>query len=84
MRLEQHPPSQPPSPPPHADLQFLSMKEVCALTGYSRTHIYRLERAGQFIRRRKMGLSKVGFLKVEFEVWVRSRPMPDLPPVLDE
>jgi predicted DNA-binding transcriptional regulator AlpA len=84
MRLDQQPPSQPPSPPPHAHLQFLSMKEVCALTGYSRTHIYRLERAGQFIRRRKMGLSKVGFLKVEFEVWVRSRPMPDLPPVLDE
>ena len=84
MRLEQHPPSPSQLPPPHADLQFLSMKEVCALTGYSRTHIYRLERAGTFPRRRKMGLSKIGFLKVEFEGWVRSRPVPDLPPDLDE
>lgn len=84
MRLDQHPPSHPSSPPPHADLQFLSMKQVCALTGYSRTHIYRLERAGTFPRRRKMGLSKIGFLKVEFEGWVRSRPVPDLPSDLDE
>lgn len=84
MRLDQHPPSQPPTPLPHSHLQFLSMKEVCALTGYSRTHIYRLERAGTFPRRRKMGLSKIGFLKVEFEGWVLSRPVPDLPSDLDE
>ncbi len=31
---------------PH--LRNLTMKEVCALTGYSRTHIYRLEAAGGF------------------------------------
>lgn len=84
MRLDQHSPSHPPSPLPQSDLQFLSMKEVCALTGYSRTHIYRMERAGEFIRRRKMGLSKIGFLRVEFEAWVRSRPMPDLPSDLDD
>lgn len=83
MRLDQQPPSSS-SPPPYANLQFLSMKEICALTGYSRTHIYRMERAGTFIRRRKIGLSKIAFLRVEYEAWVRSRPVPDLPPDLDE
>jgi predicted DNA-binding transcriptional regulator AlpA len=60
------------------------MKEVCALTGFSRTHIYRLERAGKFVRRRKVGLSKIGFPEDEYEDWARSRPMPDLPSDLDE
>lgn len=59
--------------------RFLSMKEICALTGYSRTHIYRLERAGQFIRRRKLGPAKIGFLLAEYEQWVSSRPLPELP-----
>lgn len=65
---------------PHAHLRvFLSMKEVCAITGYSRTHIYRLERAGLFPRRRKIGLSKIGFLKKEVDEWANNRPIPDLP-----
>ncbi|KAB2910277.1 MAG: AlpA family phage regulatory protein [Hyphomicrobiaceae bacterium] len=79
MRLDNHPPSPPPAPPPFSDLQFLSMKEVCRLTGFSRTHIYRLERAGAFPRRRKLSLNKIGFLRSEVEAWVHSRPQPDLP-----
>lgn len=59
--------------------RFLSMKEVCALTGYSRTHIYRLERAGQFVRRRKLGPGKIGFLAREVIDWINSRTSPDLP-----
>lgn len=72
----------PPTTPndPHSHLRILSMKEVCALTGYSRTHIYRLERAGKFPRRRKMGLNKIGFMSPEFEAWIRNLPIPDLPP----
>ena len=62
------------------DLRILSMKEVCELTGYSRTHIYRLERAGRFPRRRKLGLAKVGFLRSEFQDWIEKLPKPDLPP----
>lgn len=54
------------------------------LTGYSRTHIYRMERAGTFPRRRKLGLNKIGFLRTEYEAWARSRPQPDLPPEDDE
>jgi predicted DNA-binding transcriptional regulator AlpA len=69
---------------PIIEHRFLSMKEVCSLTGYSRTHIYRMERAGRFIRRRKLGPGKVGFLFREFVEWQRNLPMPDLPPEDDE
>ncbi|MEQ1694958.1 MAG: AlpA family phage regulatory protein [Hyphomicrobiaceae bacterium] len=57
-----------------ANLRFLTMKEVCNLSGYSRTHIYRLEAAGQFPKRRKLSLSKIGFRLAEFEAWANSRP----------
>lgn len=73
--------------PPHGDIsnyRFLSMKEVCGLTGYSRTHIYRMERAGTFPRRRKLGLGKIGFLFREFVEWQNNLPTPDLPPEDDE
>jgi predicted DNA-binding transcriptional regulator AlpA len=56
------------------------MKEVCELTGYSRTHIYRLERVGRFPRRRKLGLAKIGFLRSEVHDWIDNLPKPDLPP----
>lgn len=59
--------------------RILSMREICELTGYSRTHIYRLERAGKFIRRRKLGPAKIGFLLSEYQEWVSRLPLPDLP-----
>lgn len=80
MRLDLHPPSTTTTPAYLSDLQFLSMKEVCRLTGYSRTHIYRMERAGTFPRRRKLGLNKIAFLRSEYEEWARSRPQCVLPP----
>lgn len=66
------------------EYRFLSMKEVCSMTGYSRTHIYRMERAGRFIRRRKLGPGKIGFLFREFVEWQRNLPSPDLPSEDDE
>lgn len=65
------------------DLRILSMKDVCELTGYSRTHIYRLERVGRFPRRRKLGLAKIGFLRSEVQDWIDNLPKPDLPPEYD-
>ncbi len=66
--------------PPH--LRMLSMKEVCALTGYSRTHIYRLEAAGDFPRRVKYGLNSIRFYFVEVEAWMLARPRAALPAML--
>ena len=60
-----------------AQLRFLTMKEVCALTGYSRTHIYRCEAAGTFPRRVKLGPNSIRFLKTEIWAWVKSRPYAD-------
>lgn len=63
--------------PPH--LRMLSMKEICALTGYSRTHIYRLEAAGDFPRRVKLGPNSIRFYSVEIEAWMLARPRAALP-----
>lgn len=61
----------------YAHLPFLTMKEVCALLGYSRTHIYRLEAAGTFPRRVKLGPNSIRFLRKEIGAWVESRPYAD-------
>lgn len=60
-------------------LGFYSVNTVCELTGFSRQHIYRLERLGKFPRRRKLGLAKVGFVRAEIHAWIETRPKPDLP-----
>lgn len=83
MRLDQQPPSHPPSPVPFSDIYFMSMKEVCARTGFSRTHIYRLERNSAFPRRRKLGPSKIAFVRSEVDEWSRNRPLAPLPSDLD-
>ncbi len=61
---------------PH--MRILSMKEVCAMTGFSRTHIYRLEAKGKFPRRRKLGLAKIGFMYLEVQAWIEQLEKPDL------
>jgi prophage regulatory protein len=61
-----------------AHLRMLSMQEVCDLTRYSRTHIYRLEAAGQFPRRVKLGPNRIGFRLAEFEAWMLARPRGNL------
>lgn len=38
--------------------KFLSLREVCSLTGFSKSSIYRMERDGQFPRHRKIGKKK--------------------------
>ena len=65
---------------PH--LRNLTMKEVCALTGYSRTHIYRLEAAGDFPRRVKLGPNSIRFYSLEIEAWMLARPRAALPATL--
>ena len=67
---------------PH--LRMLTMKQVCALTGYSRTHIYRLEAAGDFPRRVKLGPNSIRFYSGEIEAWMLARPRAALPATLCE
>lgn len=54
-------------------LRFLTIAQVCELTGYSVQHIYRMMRAGTFPQRRRLGGNRVGVKLVDFEAWVASR-----------
>jgi len=45
-----------------------------AMTGLSRMTIYRLERAGLFPARRKLGENSVGWIDEEIASWIDSRP----------
>lgn len=53
---------------------ILSLNEVTQLTRYSRTSIYRKERAKQFPPRVRLGPKKVGWVASEVEGWMKDRP----------
>ncbi len=55
--------------------RILRTSEVTALTGKSRTSIWRDERAGTFPRRRQIGAGIVGWLESEVEAWIQERPL---------
>ena len=54
-------------------LRFLTIAQVCELTGYSAQHIYRMMAAGTFPQRRRLGGNRVGVKLTDFEAWVASR-----------
>lgn len=64
---------------PLRHLRILTMRQVSELTTYVPQHIYRLERAGKFPKRRRIGPNRVGYPLVEFEKWFAARPVVDLP-----
>lgn len=41
---------------------------------YCRQHLPRMEKAGQFPTRRRIGPNRVGWLEAEIDQWLRSRP----------
>jgi prophage regulatory protein len=56
-------------------MKFLSKKEVKALTLYSDAHRARLEEAGTFPKRIKLGdgrYARVGYLESEVEEWMKA------------
>jgi len=56
-------------------VQLLRTKQVLAMTGLSRMTIYRLERAGLFPARRKLGKNSVGWVDEDISSWISSRPV---------
>lgn len=54
---------------------FLKFQDVAALTGYSRSSIWRMEKLGRFPPRRELGPRSVGWLREEVEAWIASRPV---------
>ena len=52
---------------------FVRWHRVKALTGLSRTTVWRLEKAGQFPKRRSLGAKSVGWLQSELTKWIETR-----------
>lgn len=56
-----------------ASERFLREPEIKALTGLSRTTIWRMERRGEFPRRRKISTNAVAWLESEIDAWMADR-----------
>ena len=53
--------------------QLVDKKELTKLVLYSPQHIARLEKAGQFPKRIKLGRNRVAWLLSEVEEWIEER-----------
>ena len=53
--------------------RFVSLREVLNRTSFSKTHVYRLIRAGRFPRSVPLGPGRVAFLESEIENWMAAR-----------
>ena len=53
--------------------RFLRIPEVCRMVGYSRASLYRLEAAGQFPRRVKLGANSIAWRLSDVRRWMDSR-----------
>jgi len=54
-------------------MRILRQRHVCERVGYSPMHIWRLEKAGRFPRRLKLGPNSVGWLAEEIDDWIKAR-----------
>jgi prophage regulatory protein len=55
-------------------MKVIRQKAVVEMTGLSRTTLWRLERQGNFPKRRRLGPNSVGWHEVEVLAWLESRP----------
>jgi prophage regulatory protein len=55
-------------------MKLMRIADVVHSTGLSRMTIYRLERAGEFPARRRLGLNSVAWLDDDITTWIDSRP----------
>lgn len=53
--------------------RFIREDEVRRITGLSRTSRWRLERRGEFPRRRRISGNAIGWLASEIQEWVKQR-----------
>ncbi|RDI99519.1 AlpA family transcriptional regulator [Dyella solisilvae] len=56
-----------------SDFRFVRLAEVCRTAGLSRSQIYRLEAAGQFPKRVKLGQSASAWIESEVLQWCADR-----------
>jgi predicted DNA-binding transcriptional regulator AlpA len=60
--------------PPLLGVWYYNAKQICAMFGFSRTHLWRLHRSGDFPNPRQLGPNRVGWLASEVIAWAESRP----------
>lgn len=53
--------------------QLICKKELTKLVKYSPQHIARLEKAGQFPKRLRLGQNRVAWMLSEVEAWIEER-----------
>ena len=53
--------------------RVITQKELASRVPYSPVQIWRLEKAGTFPRRIKLGPNRVGWVEEEVEAWLRER-----------
>ena len=55
-------------------MRNIDWKTLKTMVPYSRQHLARLEAAGQFPKRLRLGQCRVGWLLSEVEAWIENRP----------
>ena len=55
-------------------IQMVRLKDVCTLTGLSKTSIYRMEKEGQFPSRVKIGKRSVAWYSSDIDEFLNTRP----------
>ena len=59
--------------PSLSHLRIITQKQLRALVPYTPQHILRLEKAGRFPRRIKLGQNRVGWRLIDIEAWIEAR-----------
>ncbi len=59
-------------------LRTITQKELALLVPYTPHHIRRLEKAGKFPRRLKIGPNRVGWRLTDIEAWLTARFPPHI------
>ena len=58
----------------HTSLEkFIMLPQVREIVPYSASHLWRLERAGQFPKRVRLGGNRVAWVQSEVSAWVESK-----------
>lgn len=53
--------------------KFVSVKEAVTITGLSMSTLWRLERGGKFVQKRRLSSSRVAYCIEELTAWCQSR-----------
>ena len=53
--------------------RIIRMKDLPSIVGLSRSSVWRLEKAGHFPPRRKLGANSVGWLHSDIQAWMLNR-----------